>query len=610
MSSVVFVVSPFLILRSYSHDYLALYFSVPLGAVVPFLFAAANNESELKRSILSPFVLLALVVVATSGLYYAFFTAMFVGLVAAAKSFERRSAVPILLAASFCAALFVLLIAAGYGTALFDLARGRLSEPKRWPFEQLSYGLLLSTAMQVYADIGLWVPQFSYYKQVFTPLGTSEWPGVVLTSIILIAPVVFFIGRTFRTRGRDVPLFWVSTMLITFGIIFCLRGGLGYVFNHVVSGAIRAQERVLPFLMFFAIVIFCSIVRYISQRKPIIAGRCAAFILVAILFLSVSSTFGGLRDKQYMYFSAVRQTDTKSIIDMLSRKNQAGLLAVLQLPHVAWPELAPVRNFQLYRHQLPYLHDLNDSPTKWSYGLTGQQPEFAAVRDIVQAGQSPRALPERARSIGFDGILIEKAAYSPEDAAALIRTMEDGVGGACKLFEDELRALFAIAKDRSGHACHRQVPLPPERTLQFSFGAGENGPSLLSRGWSVPEAGFTWGEGDTSIVSLPRPNGTENGRIWEVSMSLTVFKPTETDTKTIVFSVAGERLGEWVVGPGSARQTSLRLVVPARLTDDRWTVPLTIHTSRPERPQVPGGGVTRLLGVALHRLTIDVLRPD
>lgn len=470
--SIAFTITPYFVTRAYSHDHLALYFSVPLGALLPFLLAKAETVEEMRRSLLGPFATGVLIIVATSGLYYAFFTAMFVMLTGAAQSFARRRLAPLVLAASFCAALVAVLLIAGYRAAVLDIMRGQMHSPWRAPFEQLYHGMLLSTAMHVYSELGLWTRSFNLYRDAISSPGLGlvsgesylfEWPGVALTTTILVSPAAFLLGRIFnaqdfeasRSQSRQaVVLLWLPMMLITFGIVFSIRGGLGYIFNHVLDGTIRSQERILPFLTFFAIVIFCSFIRSIWDYKEIIGVRWLAVLLTVVLLGSLVPSVGGLASKRNTLNTAEGRANLNSVADMLTVKTQAGLTAILQLPHVAWPEAHRMEGFVPYQHQLPYLLDADDSPSRWSYGLTVDQPMLDAVRRTLDLEAASDALSERTRSLGFDGMLIEKAAYHSQEVATLIGAIERS-GSSCKLYDDQYRVLFALTKYNSGVACGR-----------------------------------------------------------------------------------------------------------------------------------------------------------
>ena len=95
---------------------------------------------------------------------------------------------------------------------------------------------------------------------------------------------------------------------------------------------------------------------------------------------------------------------------MLRSKDSAGLNIILQMPVAPWPEFPHIQNFDPYQHFLPYLLDTPSSQTKWSYGMSWWQKEFQ--QQLRDTKIDDKELVPKAVSIGFDGILIEKSAYS------------------------------------------------------------------------------------------------------------------------------------------------------------------------------------------------------
>jgi hypothetical protein len=133
------------------------------------------------------------------------------------------------------------------------------------------------------------------------------------------------------------------------------------------------------------------------------------------------------------------QANRKSILAMLASKDAANLETILQLPVVPWPEYPNVLKFDPYGHFLPYLLDHDGSATRWSYGLAGSQMEFQTLFAAATIG---RGLPDNAVKFGYDGVLLEKSAFSESDAlsteAALLKS------GAGVIFNDERRELFRL----------------------------------------------------------------------------------------------------------------------------------------------------------------------
>jgi hypothetical protein len=65
---------PYFVFRSLMHDFLSLYFAAPMGCALALRLAMLPDDNTFRSFARGPFVPIAILVVATSGLYYAFFS--------------------------------------------------------------------------------------------------------------------------------------------------------------------------------------------------------------------------------------------------------------------------------------------------------------------------------------------------------------------------------------------------------------------------------------------------------------------------------------------------------------------------------------------------------
>ncbi|PSO23651.1 hypothetical protein C7G41_32460 [Bradyrhizobium sp. MOS002] len=444
VASLAFVLTPYFVARAFLHDLLALYYSVPLGGALAIVLAKGDPV----RKINSSFALAAVLVIGTSGLYYAFFSMMFIGLILVSRAIRERAIKPLLLCISLAVLLLLLLLLSAYGYHSWRWllgGEGLVSPPHRHSWEQFYHGLLISSALHVYADLGLFVGKFAEYKSlIFGQHGLGglpgegynfEWPGAFLTSIILISPALLF--GFLNTRSREESVVALCLAFITFALLFSIRGGLGYVFGYLFIGAIRAQERIIPFLTFFAIVIACfgsALFTACNARKGVTA------IVVFCLIAGVYPAVGSISSRQAAFLdSKESQAYRQSILSVLAAKDAHAFRMIFQLPVMPWPESAPVGKLFGYEHALPYIFDRNDSATRWSYGLSAS--EISPFRAMAT---KETELPIQLKKQGFDGILVEKIGYSVERAADLVETL--AANGACVEYQDRFRALLSLCR--------------------------------------------------------------------------------------------------------------------------------------------------------------------
>jgi hypothetical protein len=457
------ILTPFLARRAFDHDALAMSFSVPLALGLALSIGLWPAEVSLKRFLRDPYTLTAVIIVGASGLYYAFYAMMLAALVGVAAAIGQRRWFPALAAAGVIVPILVVVIFSGFGLDLPMVLSGHASPPQRGAYEQLFYGLNLPSLAydfnflpKVAAAV---VESQREMPAAFVAEGVGEWPRLPLGLVLMASPLLVAIAHYWR-RGRDEgrneasvypSLISVCAALIVFMMLFGARGGLGYIFNLLVSPQIRADARLLPFLTTAAVVVTCAIGDWAltSRHWPVRYG--GPLIAGLALLLSTHGTVNALAVKQRTDLADPgKQQLIQSTQAMLKAKDGAQLKAVLQLPLASWPEVPPIHGFEPYLHQLPYLYDRRGSPTRWSYGSNERQPGVALTNFWLSETSSVLV---RARQLGFDGVLIVKSAYEPAELANLQTRIGGAVAPVCRLYDDGYEVLYAINRGPGGTPC-------------------------------------------------------------------------------------------------------------------------------------------------------------
>jgi hypothetical protein len=453
LAGVVFTASPFFALRTYQHLHQALYFSAPIGAVIPLLFARAQTDGELGKLLRSPLVIVAVLMGGTGGIYLGAFTCIFLVLGCAMVSAQRWSLRPLVAGLGIAILIAVILFLTAYGPWIPGFFDGTTPRPpaRGGAWAQMYHGMLLSTAMWDYFNLGLWKGNFQDYLQTLASSGLAqtpgeayapEWPGPFITTVILaslvLAPILGFARP--REKSESYLILMMSVLLIAFGVVFALRGGVGYVFNYMITPGIRAQERILPHLQFYALVVICMAWKLLPVNRAWLKP-CIAAIMIVCFIPGLKAAYQVLpRKQQQAIGDPAAVANYQSVLAMLAAKDTAGLKTILQFPVVFWPESPPVVSFVVYEHMLPYLIDRRGTDTRWSYGLHWYQSGFQEIRTVMKVDNPD--LVTRARAIGYDGILIEKAGLTPADRETLEKNI--GAAGAQVVFDDAKRTLLKL----------------------------------------------------------------------------------------------------------------------------------------------------------------------
>ena len=595
-----FAVSPYVASRSALHDMLALCVSVPLGAVLALRPALphAGGASRPGRDRWREPVILA-IVIGASGMYYAFFTGLFAGIVALVLAWRQRGPRPILAVAVLGGVMVVTMLVTGPGMGLADMLRGDVVLPTRGAQEQTRYGLVVSDAVRV---LGAWPGAPEAWRQPLAGVSGEgawgEWPGVLLTAVILLAPIGV-IGRAVVRKGpQDArrTLVWLCGLCITAGLLFAVRGGLGLWFNTFVTPAIRAQNRITPFLTFFALI---AVLTWVQGRRQG-GGRAVAALVALGLALGTWPAIGHLRATQAGFLAdRSEQADRASIEALVSRAHASGLSRVLQLPVVHWPEAGRIAGFTPYRLELPYILDAHERPLRWSHGLSNRQPAFGYLSTLVHQHMD-HGLAAAAAAMGFDAIYVEHAAFAPDRLSALLAGLDADLDPGCRVFGDGRRTLLALTQVRGAPCVRNESPLD---ALRYVTSASGNGRPLLLGGWSRAERDFTWSDGREARLLIPLSPRLARQPAVDVTLLFSVYRPSPARPRTVELQ-SGDSVHRVVVEPGDAAVSRVTLTVRPDRTRPDGGVGIVVRTPDAERPSDRGGADRRLLGIALREIVV------
>lgn len=459
-----FVITPYVAVRAGMHDLLAVCFSVPLGAFLALRVAypELTGTPAATAGRRDPLVWALTFIVGAAGLYYAFFTAFFVMVVGLAAAVAGRRLTPLVRAALVCAGVVLVMIVTGPGPGIADVITGQVALTVRLSVEQEFYGLEWRDAATPFRT---WPSAPLAIAEGIAHLGREgdwgEWPGPLLTFVIVMSPVIGLAAfLTTRKRDTDPRMITVAlcALCIAAGVVFAARGSLGRVFNELITPAIRAQNRVTPFLTFYAIALLVLAAERLRRTWHATARAAAAAVLASVLLASAWPAIGFLRAKQQHFLAdASERAERSSIAQLLDWTDRMAATRVLQLPVVPWPEVPPIRGVDPYRFELPYILSRARSDVRWSYGLSARQPDLWALVTLV-AEHRGRDLAAAAAAIGFDAILLDKRALAPDELEETNRSLLDEVGPVCQTFDGERHVFVQIAATTANPAC--RVPAP------------------------------------------------------------------------------------------------------------------------------------------------------
>jgi phosphoglycerol transferase len=214
-------------------------------------------------------------------------------------------------------------------------------------------------------------------------------------------------------------------------------GGLGSIYNLVISTDIRSYNRAAVFLAFLSLVPASALLTELDAR---LARRRAAFLagLAALAGLATLDqvNFEGIRS--FHAYSQQRYADLEEFVPRVEAMLPKGA-AVYQLPSIEYPHTPPIQRMEPHDHVGGYVFSRE---LRWSWAaLSG--PAITLRKELEGLGV-PRLVP-RLRELGYAAVWIDRRAYA-DNGEAIIREMSAAAGGALLQSRDLRYAVIALPK--------------------------------------------------------------------------------------------------------------------------------------------------------------------
>ncbi len=455
-----FLFVPYLACRSTGHDYLAAYYAAPWAYIVCREIAQSVDGKPVScfRELLSFLgkweVLLGSVIIGFSGVYYLAFSLILLciySLVIAVTELTQQSKLPSRLLLK-CGSV-ILLCLGFFSLALYPslhfLKQHHLHLPQRGFMEQIIVGTKIADLLWT---ASLYLPSsrsIDGYMAQRVGEGFDFWPGIVLSVVALLNIIFYPLWWKDRSRSSTEKSIKAVLVFMTFALLFTMPYGIGLIFNVLVTSAIRSQARISPFFAFGAIIVFGYQLRWIfSPHGDVDSPGVKAEIKIAFVLLLLTTVNGWpclgfySQHQRQLLENAMYQKETQSLQSVLNAIHDRGLKQIVQLPIAPWPEAAKQLNFDPYDHLLPYIYDTLPCRTSWSYGLMSHDPQFGVLQRASEA-QPTKLIAKNFLCLGFDGVLIEKSAYTAAELVALDAALL-ATHLAHNEYEDDKRLLLSL----------------------------------------------------------------------------------------------------------------------------------------------------------------------
>lgn len=441
-TSLTYAFLPYIFLRGMNHTVLSAYQFVPLSILLCIwiffddnFFIFNKDFLKYKRNI---FAICFTVLIANNGIaYYAFFTCFFVLITALIKSLEIKDLKILIRGISLVSSLVFFFMLALLPAILYKLGDGRsIQLTSRAKTEAEIYGLKITQLFIPTNSHGIkYLDNLINYYNSNAPLVNENrvsYLGIAGIIGFLILIIFIFIKRSDNELFVKIKFF--SELNIS-AILLATIGGFGSVFAIIISSMIRAYNRISIFIAYFALLALAYILDDIGRKfkKKILYQLMISTFFVVCIF----EQFPG-NVPNYAYTEELYNNDfnfVKKIEESCGNKNAM----IFELPYHRYPEGGAVNNMSDYQLMAP---SFLSNKIKWSYGgLSGSKS------DIWNQKISSLNTLDMIKSLsiaGFDGIYIDKRAYTEEEYLNLENEIKNITNSSPIYSENELLSYISL----------------------------------------------------------------------------------------------------------------------------------------------------------------------
>jgi phosphoglycerol transferase len=529
--AVLYAFLPYHFERGTAHLFLVSYFAIPLVVLVLLrqigdrpafvgdeVISGTTARRWLWRDRRTLFAIFVCLLVATTGFYYGFFSALLLGLAALSQFAVDRDRQRLSSSLLLCGLIAIILLASLVPTFFYVWQNGSNEAGRRSYHDVELYGLKpLHLVLPIQSHrIELLRSLMERANQV--PLQSEPGQNLGLVGAVGLVGLIFSSLARLVRSGQVEPSsdgrVFASLRMLTVGAIFLgTTGGFGAVMGVLGFTSIRAWNRISIFIGFFAL---AAVSLYLDRWQrgralpPVLSGAVATLVMV----LGVLDQTAPLETFSYQSIVESWESD-RNFVSEIERTLGSGA-EVFQVPYVPFPEHPPVERMDDYDHMRGYIHS---EDLRWSYGgMKGREPPW---QERLVAETTP-VMVSGLVVAGFEGLYIDRFGYSDEGAAfeaavGKILGQNVVVSKNRRLSFFDLRALreklrAALSPDESRKL--RDVVLHP---LEVNYAAGFKGAE--SHGTST----WQWA-GRKAVLQLLNPS--EEPRPVTLEMELRTGHPT------------------------------------------------------------------------------------
>jgi phosphoglycerol transferase len=404
------------------HLFFTWYFVAPLFFYFGFRLFDKNLKTSNPRKLQKKLVdALALILLASFGIYYALFGSMvlFVSALLAAILYKSWAHLRRGLMSCVAVCLGVLLNVA---PSLWHLSMmgPNLEGVNRFPAESELYGLKLAQMFLPRGDHRLdsfydFASRYNYNFPLVTENISSSLGAVGSLGLLLLILSVFMAPMMLNSNLKTPQNRQFANQMLIMGLLVCSLffmatvGGFASLFALLVSASIRSWNRISIFIEFISVVALMLSLDWIFKRY--LSNLHDKFQTSLRFMLAGLLIFYGVADQTVKPCRACLNSNhilfehDKNFIQSIEKILPANS-AIYQLPYMGYPEYSPVNNLGSYDQARGHLHS---TTLKWNFGgIRGREGDWF-YRKLAHLPMEQQLTV--AQALGFAGVYIDRRGY-------------------------------------------------------------------------------------------------------------------------------------------------------------------------------------------------------
>lgn len=410
--STLYACLPYHFMRGEGHASLSFYVVIPIAVYYAVLMMRGpilkNDQHYINESNVK--FLLAMILIAIDGVYYAFFSCFFL-CVAGLYILINEKKISRLKEVGLGLGIIIVSTIVGYlPNVLYTIKYGKNTKGIiRTAAELEVYGLKISQLIMPIS--GHRIPAISRIKTMYNsayPHNENDMAslGLIFSLGFLILLLYFWIKK----ENKILHIHEIACLNLA-ALLYASVGGLISI-QGLFFSMIRCSNRISVFIGFFSCVCIGVIGSDFLRKQK--AVKKIPIVLLAFLLV-----FGILDQTRPKYINAAKvfaavENDRNFVEEIEKVENGEGI--ILQLPVVRFPEAGKTYEMQDYAHDIGYLYSEN---LRWSYGVCYGRDGSEALDIFKQQDLSGREIIDIAAKMGYTGIYLDKKGFPEEKILSL-----------------------------------------------------------------------------------------------------------------------------------------------------------------------------------------------